>query len=514
MASLRALPSRKLSLNSQNKRQLLQLAVIAFGTLIAVAMSAAVGAIANGWLVILGAIAMVVGLTMVMRPPLGMFVLIVFIYLDLSNIIEINWGIPSLNKLLVALIFVAVIGTRAIIQRKPMIIRPTEGAVILYGFTIALSIFLNPSDGGFKQVVDFAKDFALVIIIIQLCDDEKTWKTMQWTLLIAAAFLSSLTCYHMLSGDTSNNFWGLANAPVHEITAGFDSVRPTGPLVDPNFYAQILLMVFPIGAYRIVDEKKLFTRGVALICSALIVGAIIFTYSRSAFIMILAVSFVIVLERRMNVYKFAAIGVAVLLAALPILPAGYLDRMATLTDAGESAGGQTEASFRGRNSEATVAVMMFSDYPLLGIGYGNYEANYLRYSTVLGIDGRNQERQAHSLYLEAAAETGVVGLFGFVLMYLLTFRSLWIARKQMIQIGRPDLVSWVTGLALGLLGYLLTSIFLHDDYVRYLRLMIGLALSASALSEGLLRKYNQEKTHKALVASPYEGISSQTHPNN
>jgi putative inorganic carbon (hco3(-)) transporter len=278
-------------------------------------------------------------------------------------------------------------------------------------------------------------------------------------------------------------------------------------LADPNFYAQILLMVFPMAAYRVVDEKRPQRKLIALICASLIVGAIIFTYSRSAFIMILLISGLIVLERKMNIYKSAALAVAVLLAATPILPPGYLERMATITGAAEDSESQSEASFRGRSSEAQVAIQMFFDYPLLGIGYAGYEENYLYYSSRLGLDKRLQQREAHSLYLEAAAETGVLGLMTFSLMYLLVFRSLWLARQQMIQIGRRDLVPWVTGLAFGLLGYLLTSIFLHDDYVRYLRMMIGIALSASAVSEALVREYNIRKRDQALIASPYEGIS-------
>jgi O-antigen ligase len=504
MASLASIRKNRLG-TSDSKRQLQRAALIFFGALIAVGMSAVIGLDSRGSLIILVAIAVVAGLFMVMRPPFGMFVLIIFVYLDLSNIIEVNWGIPSLNKLLVALIFVGVVGTRAIVQRKPLILRPTEGAVILYGFVLTASIFASGQiSDAFDQLLDFAKDFAIMLIVVQLCDSEKTWKTMQWSVIVAAAFLSSLTCYQMISGDTTNDFWGLAKAPVHQIVEGFDNTRPTGPLDDPNFYAQILLMVFPMAAYRVVDEKNRFNKAAALICGALIVGAIIFTYSRSAFIMILLVSVAIILERRMNIYKFAAIGVAVLLAATPILPKGYLDRMATIGGAAGSTDTQTEASFRGRSSEAIVATQMFFDYPLLGIGYASYEENYLVYSVPLGIDDRLQNRQAHSLYLEAAAETGVIGLFAFTLMYLLVFRSLWLARKQLIKMGRRDLVPWLTGLALGLLGYLLTSIFLHDDYVRYLRLMIGLALSASAVSEALFVQYTKAQTHQALVTSPFK----------
>ncbi|NWF71318.1 MAG: O-antigen ligase family protein [Chloroflexi bacterium] len=493
--------------NSEQRRQMLRVLLVACGALIAIGGSAAVGAIANGWLVVLGGIAAIMGLLMVLRPSFGMTVLIVFVYMDLSNLIEVNWGIPSLNKLLVALIFVGVIGTRALVQRRPIVLRSVEGAVLFYGFIIAVSSYVNGEvDTAFDQLIDFAKDFAIVLILVQLCDSEVVWKRMQWAIIISAGFLAMLTCYQMLTGDTTNDFFGLAKAPVHQIVEGFDNTRPTGPLDDPNFYAQILLMVYPLAAYRVLDEKRLRAKGLALLCTLLIVGAIIFTYSRSAFMMILIISALIVLERRMNVYKIAALAGVVLLVALPILPQGYLDRMATITGSTSSAEGQTELSFRGRSSEMIVAMQMFSTHPLLGIGYSAYEEHYLTYSIHVGLDNRLENRQAHSLYLEAAAETGIVGLAAFVFMYLMVFRSLWIARKQLIRIGRSDLVLWLSGLQFGLMGYLMTSIFLHDDYVRYLRLAIGLAISASALTEALVRRYESARTHEMLTTSPTEGL--------
>jgi putative inorganic carbon (hco3(-)) transporter len=338
------------------------------------------------------------------------------------------------------------------------------------------------------------------LILIQVCDDLKTWKTMQWVLIFSAAFLALLSCYQMLTGDTTNTFFGLANAPKHEIVAGFDNTRPTGPLEDPNFYAQVLMMILPFATYRVIDEKEKLPRLIALICAGLIVLAVVFTYSRGAFVMMLVVTFFIIQERRMNIYKIGALGVIILTLITPILPAGYLDRIATITGTSEMAKrGQTEASFQGRNSEMLIAVEMFLDHSLIGVGYASYDKNYQAYSRKLGMDNRTEERETHSLYLEVAAETGILGIGAFCFLYYAIFMSLHRARKQLLRINRPDLVSWVWGLQFGLISYLLTSVFLHDGYVRYLRLSIALAVSATAMVESLVRQHDEEKRKRGYV---------------
>jgi putative inorganic carbon (hco3(-)) transporter len=479
----------------------IRLALISFALLVATAGGAAIGITGQGTLIVIGLIGAGSGLMMVLRPAFGVTILVIFVYLNLSDVIEVAFGIPSLNKLLIAFIFVGVLGTRIVIQRRPIIFRTTEGAFLIYGLVMTVSSFFSLySEDAFGHIIDFAKDFAIVLILIQVCDDLKTWKTMQWVLIISAAFLALLSCYQMLSGDTTNTFFGLANAPKHEIVAGFDNTRPTGPLDDPNFYAQVLMMILPFATYRVIDEKEKLPRLIALICAGLIVLAVVFTYSRGAFVMMLVVTFFIIQERRMNVYKIGALAVLILTLLTPILPAGYLDRIATITGTSDLAKrGQTEVSFQGRNSEMLVAIEMFLDHSLIGVGYASYDKNYQAYSRKLGMDNRTEARETHSLYLEVAAETGILGIGAFCFLYYAIFMSLHRARKQLLRINRPDLVSWVWGLQFGLISYLLTSFFLHDGYVRYLRLSIALAVSATAMVEALVRQHDEEKRKRGYV---------------
>ncbi|MBC8508964.1 MAG: O-antigen ligase family protein, partial [Chloroflexi bacterium] len=54
--------------------------------------------------------------------------------------------------------------------------------------------------------------------------------------------------------------------------------------------------------------------------------------------------------------------------------------------------------------------MMFRDNPIAGVGLDNYSVLYQSYSRQIGLDPRLQARDAHNLYLEVGAETGLLGL--------------------------------------------------------------------------------------------------------
>jgi len=126
---------------------------------------------------------------------------------------------------------------------------------------------------------------------------------------------------------------------------------------------------------------------------------------------------------------------------------------------------------------------MFNDHPVVGVGYGNFEIHYPRYAQSLALDGRSEERQAHSLYLEVAAETGVVGLLAFGLLLAAALASVQQARTAFAEEGRTRDSHMATAFGIALLGYLVASVFLHLTYPRYFWLILGIALSLRPLAE-------------------------------
>jgi O-antigen ligase len=134
---------------------------------------------------------------------------------------------------------------------------------------------------------------------------------------------------------------------------------------------------------------------------------------------------------------------------------------------------------------------MFADHPVVGVGYGNFEDYYHRYARTLALDSRREERAAHSLYLEVAAETGIVGMAAFALLLLHpiagTIRTRSALRDQGLSRDAQHVVAF--GIALG--GYLVGSLFLHLSYPRYFWLLLGIAIAVGALSEPASRRLPQ-----------------------
>ncbi len=77
-----------------------------------------------------------------------------------------------------------------------------------------------------------------------------------------------------------------------------------------------------------------------------------------------------------------------------------------------------------RYEQGKKTFIIFSRYPLLGIGLGNY----IYYDT--GINIRYPNEESHSVYFNVLAETGILGLSSIALIIILLFSSLWHAYKE------------------------------------------------------------------------------------
>jgi O-antigen ligase len=476
--------------------RLTDVAIMVVGIVLVVACGFLIGQGEKGLYVLAGVIGLIAGVVIAIKPRVGIYLLVVFVYLNFSDILEVYFGIVSINKVLVTLVVAAVLANRIVLYHKPLFFDKTLVAILIYGIVLLVSAFLAGDQSvSFRYLIDWIKDIALLVMIVQLCDEEHNWENIQWLLILSAGLLGTLSCYQMLSGNVQTNFFGLANTTVNQITNTFDSARVGGPLSDPNYYAQIILMIMPIAAYRVLTETHPFKRGVAAYCTLVILATVFFTYSRSAFIAMLVLLFLILLERKFNLSKVGFFALAFALIAMPILPAGYLDRIMTLESLfGGGTGTQTDLSFRGRSSEMLVAVNMFLDHPVFGLGVANFEENYLLYSEPLGIDPRLENREAHSLYLEILAETGIVGEAAFATVLATVFLTLRQAKKLLFSVHRDDLAAWVTGVQFGVLSFLLTSIFLHGAYSRYMWLIISVAAGANIMAKKVVDQHRRQPT--------------------
>jgi hypothetical protein len=78
--------------------------------------------------------------------------------------------------------------------------------------------------------------------------------------------------------------------------------------------------------------------------------------------------------------------------------------------------------------------------------------------------------------LEVAADTGAAGVIALGAVFGVTLLGLWRARRTWLH-RNPEYAAWATAFMLAIIGYLLTSLFLHLSYMRYLWLLMALANS-------------------------------------
>jgi len=117
------------------------------------------------------------------------------------------------------------------------------------------------------------------------------------------------------------------------------------------------------------------------------------------------------------------------------------------------------------------------------VGLGNYPLLYQKYARQFGLEFRSEVRQAHDLYLEVAAETGLLGFFSFAVLLWGIFSSIWKAQQLLAKKGLTSLSNMIVAFAFGLLGFLISALFIHAVYFRNFWVLAGLALAIPRVAQ-------------------------------
>ncbi|HEX6177258.1 MAG TPA: O-antigen ligase family protein, partial [Thermoanaerobaculia bacterium] len=267
-------------------------------------------------------------------------------------------------------------------------------------------------------------------------------------------------------------------------------VRPGGPLGDPNFFGQILLVAVPLAVIAGWRQRRTRTGVVLLSAAAIATMGTLLTYSRGAILALAFVLLCIVAALRIPLSYVVVAGIVGML----LLPQNLTKRFLTFvqSEPGAIQGTRVDSSLEGRRVDAATALLMFDDHPLFGAGTGSFTYNYGRYANVAGSSSRYYDlgptRVPHSLYLEIAAENGIIGLAAFAAAMAAAFIGLRRARLRLLALGQTDRAAMATALMIAVAGYLVSSVFLHGAFQRYLWLLLG-------LSAAVMRLASRETSH-------------------
>ena len=419
-------------------------------------------------------------------PWIGVSTLVFVTYIRLSDVLIHYHNLPSIAKPLVALLLGVAVLRWVLHGEEPRGWGLPLALIGSYALVILLSLFFAANFGtALDAVGDFVKDGVIAVLVVMLFQHRDDLPRVIWALLFAGILMGSLSVYQYVRGDFGNDFGGFAQAPVLNIVGEHDKPRIAGPIGDPNFYAHILVALFPLALNRLFAERRLLGRILALWAAVVIVLSVVFTFSRGGFLALAVVVAALAVHHKFSPTKVLA--VFILAAVLfPFLPGEYTARLSTLTDFLPGRGDvRNEVSFRGRASEWIVAGLMFLDHPLLGVGVRNYPEHYLDYSSRLGLDPRRENREPHSFYLEIAAESGLAGILVFAAIFVSLYRAVRTARQRFEEAGAQEEAEMTVAFGLALLGYLTAALFIHAAFPRYFWLLTGIGLALPQAAQSL-----------------------------
>jgi putative inorganic carbon (hco3(-)) transporter len=430
--------------------------------------------------ILVGLAAMIGFVAAIGSVEFGLLLLVFITYTRFSDIAVHTYNAPSIAKSFIVILLIAIFIRWAMSNE-----RPTSATVLpmiliaAYGLVGFTSLLYAPvRDAVVSSLSDFIKDALIALVVVVLLKKPQQFRHVIYTLLVIGIFIGSISVHQYLTRNFSSTYGGFATAEFMNIVGNTNDFRLSGPVGDPNFFAQVMVVLAILGAERLLHDKSPFWKLLAGWAAAVSTLTVIFTFSRGATIA-LVVAFImffwIYRLKPSQLIIVLTLGIVIVLFA----PSSYYERVLTLQDILPNSSGEInvrdDRAIQGRASENLTAWRMLAENPLLGVGLNNFPYLYQEYTKTLGLAPSATQRSPHNLYLEVAAETGILGLSIFLLLIGFALRSVFTARRRFMAAGRDDYANLTTGFAIAFIGYLLSALFVHAAYPRYFYLLIGIS---------------------------------------
>jgi putative inorganic carbon (hco3(-)) transporter len=424
----------------------------------------------------------VAGLGLLTRPRTATLLFIAILYLNVPVVAMRFHCAPDLIVAIAPLPLLVPVLSYVVIRRQALVVTPALFWMVAYlAALIVAAFFSGDVEDSTRAVMQFATE-GLVLYLL-MTNAVRTFATVRAAvvvLLVVGAFLGGLSLFQEVTKSYDNPYWGFAQTkevdpdePV--VTDG--RPRLSGPIGSKNRYAQAMLVLLPLALFGYLTARSRLYRGLSVAAGILILAGVLLTFSRGAGVALIALVLIAIMLRSIRPRTAILMGVTAIAAMFLIAP-DYYDRIESVTGVGafvSEEADRPDGAILGRATSNLAALNVFLDHPLVGVGPGQYASAYSRaYANELGLRHFTTSRRAHNLYLEIAADAGIVGLVAFLGIVGATMIGLWRCRKRWLR-ERPEYAFWATAFLLSVTGYMLSATFLHLAYMRYFWFLIALA---------------------------------------
>jgi hypothetical protein len=239
---------------------------------------------------------------------------------------------------------------------------------------------------------------------------------------------------------------------------------------NPNDLALTLNLIIPIAGALVFVARSAMGRLAALAIVAIAIPAgDHHLLARRILTLGAIVLLSLIFMAKRHAPKAAAAVVIGALVAMPMMPAGYLERLSTITDIEADKTG----SAQGRWQDFQVAGTVIAANPILGVGMGQ---------DILALNearGRETWRSVHNAYLEYAVDLGLPGIGLFLWLLIASFRSARaVERRTARQPALQDLTIFASGVQIALAAFAVAAFFHPIAYQFYFFCVAGLAVAS------------------------------------
>jgi len=344
----------------------------------------------------------------------------------------------------------------------------TKQNLLIVGFgAILLISSLQYFDYSFPSFLEFIKLLVLYFLVVNLVKTRKKLLIMIWGLVI----LGTIACFIGL----------FQHAHGIGINYGEGFIRIRGTALDPNDYAMHLVILIPFVVGLICTSRNYIIKLGLVGALGIFVLNIIYTYSRGGFVSLAFVVGASVLwfgfKFKKQLLAIISLGV-VFLIMLPFVPEKYIERSKTVFDLSDPA-------IIARLDTWKIGLEMMREEPLRGIGLGVFKYEYIERAFTSGAVETKAALFAHNAYIQIGAETGMIGLLLFILILFFSWIDLKDAEKNFQDKGDSVLSCLSLSIRMGLLGYMVSAIFLTQAFLTMLWIILPMAVVMRTLSTEL-----------------------------
>lgn len=298
---------------------------------------------------------------------------------------------------------------------KPLTrVTPELAGFVALGAVILLTVPTSVWPGGTVHVFTdrFIKLALIFMLMVNSVTSPKRIERICWIIVLAFGYVSALAWRDYVLGRNLYEGHRVGGA-----AGGF--------FENPNDLALNIAAFLPLAMMYVKRPGPFAKRVLCAVIVVLMLGAVVFTKSRSGLLGLMVMLAVFLLVTRSVTPTMVLATIVAGMLVIPALPQTFWERMASITDESKDETGSREA----RRVLLEQAWELFLDRPITGVGAGQFR-NY-------GPPGRAQKwRVTHNVLLEMASELGVFGLLAFSFLIWRAFSAAWWTRRVLAWMHR------------------------------------------------------------------------------